>query len=85
MTQETSGTPFNKDREDHITMVKSLYYAWYGPKDAQEYMCGRGIEVSVGRLTHLFYTFRAARIPRADRNTLINQYISGNTSHSAEV
>ena len=67
---------FDKDNAEHINMVKGLYYAWYGPKDAHEYLTAKGIEVSTGKLTQLFYNFRAAKLPRADRTVQVEYYIS---------
>lgn len=68
--------PFDKDNVDHINMAKGLYYAWYGPKDAQEYLTSKGIEVTTGKLTQLFYNFRAAKLPRADRTVQVEYYIT---------
>lgn len=69
-------TPFDKDDTEHVNMVKGLYYAWYGPKDAHEYLTTKGIEASRGKLTQLFYNFRAAKLPRADRTVQVEYYIS---------
>lgn len=68
--------PFDKNNEDHINMAKGLYYAWYGPKDAHEYLIAKGIEVSTSRLTQLFYNFRASKLPRADRAVQVEHYLS---------
>lgn len=76
MQAQPSSIPFDKDNAEHINMVKGLYYAWYGPKDAHEYLTAKGIEVSTGKLTQLFYNFRAAKLPRADRTAQIEYYIS---------
>lgn len=76
-TQQVAATvPFDKDDAEHIKLVKGLYYAWYGPKDAHEYLTAKGIEVSTGKLTQLFYNFRAAKLPRADRTVQVEYYIS---------
>ena len=75
-TQQAAAIPFDKDDAKHINLVKGLYYAWYGPKDAQEYLISKGIEVTTGRLTQLFYNFRAAKLPRADRTVQVEYYIT---------
>lgn len=75
-TQQAAAIPFDKDDAKHINLVKGLYYAWYGPKDAQEYLTSKGIEVTTGKLTQLFYNFRAAKLPRADRTVQIEYYIT---------
>lgn len=65
---------FNRHNEKHINMVKGLYYAWYGPKDAQAYLTENGISISVSSVTQLFYNFRAAKLTRADRSQLLQEY-----------
>ena len=67
---------FDKENDEHIKLVKGLYYAWYGPKDAQEYLSSRNIDISASRLTQLFYNFRAAKLPRADRTIQVEYYIN---------
>ena len=67
---------FDKENDEHINLVKGLYYAWYGPKDAQEYLASRNIEITASRLTQLFYNFRAAKLPRADRTIQVDYYVS---------
>ena len=75
-TQQAAAIPFDKDDAKHINLVKGLYYAWYGPKDAQEYLASHNIDISASRLTQLFYNFRAAKLPRADRTIQVEYYIN---------
>ena len=69
-------TKFDRNDESHINMVKGLYYAWYGPKDAKEYLAKHGISITVSQITNTLYNFRAAHLPRADRSRLVEEYIT---------
>lgn len=67
----------NRSDERHMQLVKGLYYAWYGPKDAvavlkQVY----GIETSISLLTRLFHNFRVANVPRHSRREILLNYLS---------
>ena len=69
-------TKFDRNDESHINMVKGLYYAWYGPKDAKEYLASKGISITTSQITNTLYNFRAAHLPRADRSHLVEEYIT---------
>jgi hypothetical protein len=65
----------DKKNSHHINLVKGLFYAWYRPKDAAEYLQSIGINTTSHQLTQMFHALRSANMPQANREKLLMEYL----------
>lgn len=65
----------DKKNSHHINLIKGLFYAWYRPKDAAEYLQSIGINTTSHQLSQMFHALRSANMPQANREKLLMEYL----------
>ena len=58
--------------DEEIKIIQNLYYAYYTPKEASEYLfTTHGKVVPAGTITKYYHAFKLSQIERFDRSKLI--------------